>query len=139
MEPTDLLAVLARQLDRVPPSLGPSQRIITDDRQMRAASLRAILTTSAAPSQIGGSKDQTSGVLPRYYCQISWRRSSPDRCRAAALAADGSAFNLSPFDHLADAGRPRSRCRRSTISPVTCGGLIEAEDVDQMIRVSTAV
>jgi acyl-CoA hydrolase len=144
MEPTDLLAVLDRQLDRVPrvsALLNMSLQTTVD-----AGRLASRATVTALGGAVTNRRFQEIGaldVLPINYSALPDLVASgrlPIDVALLQLAADGSAFNLSLMvDHLADAV-PTARVVVAEVNdllPVTCGETrIEAEDVDRMIRVS---
>ena len=123
MEPTDLLAVLDRQLDRVPrvsALLNLSLQTTVD-----AARLASRATVTALGGAVTNRRFQDIGaldVLPVNYSALPDLVASgrlPIDVVLLQLAADGGAFNLSLMvDHLADAVPTRaSRCRRGQRSP----------------------
>ncbi|HEY5828502.1 MAG TPA: 4-hydroxybutyrate CoA-transferase, partial [Hyphomicrobiaceae bacterium] len=144
MEPTDLIGVLGRQLDRVPRIsvlLNLSLQTTID-----AARLASRATVTALGGAVTNRRFQEIGaldVLPINYSTL------PDLVASGRLAidvvllqvaAEGDAYNLSLMvDHLADAV-PRARAVVAEINdclPVTCGETrIQAADVDHTVRVS---
>jgi len=144
VEPTDLIGVLGRQLDRVPRIsvlLNLSLQTTID-----AARLASRATVTALGGAVTNRRFQEIGaldVLPINYSTL------PDLVASGRLAidvvllqvaAEGDAYNLSLMvDHLADAA-PRARAVVAEINdclPVTCGETrIQAADVDHTLRVS---
>jgi acetyl-CoA hydrolase len=144
MEPNDLLAVLDRQLERVPrvsALLNLSLQATLD--AARFASRAMVTTLGGAVTNRRFQEIGALDVLPINYSAL------PDLVAVGRLpidvvllqlAADGGAFNLSLMvDHLADAA-PRARAVVAEINdqlPLTYGETrIEATHVDHAVHVS---
>jgi len=144
VEPTHLLGVLDRQLDRVPrvsALLNVSFQMAVD--AVRLASRASVIALGGAVTNRRFQEIGALDVLPINYSAMPDLVASgrlPIHVVLLQLTSDCGAFNLSLMvDHVADAV-PRARAVIAEINdllPVTFGETrIEAADVDHMVHVS---